>query len=398
MPLLLVVRFLLSLVSLAILGYAGYLLYEWYDGTQYVREVDGVLVRDRENWMLWLGLALLAFSGLGRFLLLPLLAKPDTDPSKAERSAGTMIKSASGADLYVESLGDHDRPTIVLTHGWSLDSTIWFYAKRDLLRDFRVVTWDLPGLGRSRPASSEGIALPVFAQDLRSVIEWTGAPSVVVVGHSIGGMTIQTLARDTPDFFSERIAGAVLLNTTYTNPLKTMILPRLMQAIRWPLLEPIMRIMIVLQPLVWLGAWQSYLSGTAHLGNRLGFGRFVTRSQLDHVTLLSTRNPPGNIMRGNLAMFRWDATGAVAKVPTPLLVVGGEVDIVTKPEAGATIAQTAPNGRYLPIGGVNHMGFHELSPTYDAEIASFAGTCLLAAASGVPAGQGSPPAGGERLV
>ena len=211
MPLLVIARFLLSLVSLAILAYAGYLLYEWYDGTQYVREADGVLVRDRENWMLWLGLALLAFSGLGRFLLLPLLAKPDTDPSRAERSAGTMIKSASGADLYVESLGDHDRPTIVLTHGWSLDSTIWFYAKRDLLRDFRVVTWDLPGLGRSRPASSEGIALPVFAQDLRSVIEWTGAPSVVVVGHSIGGMTIQTLARDMPDFYSERIAGAVLL-------------------------------------------------------------------------------------------------------------------------------------------------------------------------------------------
>jgi hypothetical protein len=61
LPLLIVVRFLLSLVSLAILLAAGYLLVEWYDGTIYVRETDGSLIRHREQWMLWLGVAALAF-------------------------------------------------------------------------------------------------------------------------------------------------------------------------------------------------------------------------------------------------------------------------------------------------------------------------------------------------
>jgi pimeloyl-ACP methyl ester carboxylesterase len=376
LPLLIVVRFLLSLVSLAILLAAGYLLVEWYDGTIYVRETDGSLIRHREQWMLWLGVAALAFSALGRFVMVPLLARPDTDPSRPERGAGSMIKSATGAELYVESVGPPGLPTIVLTHGWSLDSTIWFYARRDLLREFRVVSWDLPGLGKSREAAPSGIDLAEFARDLRSVVEWTEAPEVVLVGHSIGGMTIQTLARDMPDFFNQRVAGAVLLNTTYTNPLKTMIVSGLAQAIRWPLLEPIMRLMIVLQPLVWLGAWQSYFSGSAHLANRLGFGKFVTRSQLEHATLLSTRNAPGNVMRGNLAMFRWDATGAVAKVARPLLVIGGEVDIVTLPAAGAGIAASAPRAEYRPVEGVNHLGFLEQSSVYDAEIARFARACL----------------------
>ncbi len=53
----------------------------------------------------------------------------------------------------------------------------------------------------------------------------------MLVGHSIGGMTIQTLARDHPELFGREVVGVVLLNTTYTNPLKTMILPRLMQAL-----------------------------------------------------------------------------------------------------------------------------------------------------------------------
>lgn len=376
MPLMIIVRFLLSLVSLAILAGSVYLLAEWYDGTIYMLENDGEMVRHRELWMLLVGAALLAFSLVGRFVMVPMLAKGDTDPTKPERGDGVTISSPTGAGLYVESVGAPNLPTIVLTHGWAMDSTIWYYAKRDLLADFRVVRWDLPGLGRSKAGSGDSIDLAAFAKDLAAVVEWTGTQQVVLVGHSIGGMTIQTLARDMPEFFDTRIAGAVLLNTTYTNPLKTMILSRLAQAIRWPLLEPVMRLLIVLQPLVWLGAWQSYFSGSAHLSNRLGFGKYVTRSQLEHTTLLSTRNPPGIIMRGNLAMFRWDATGALAKVSPPVLVVGGEVDIVTKPDAGVAIATTAPHARYLAVEGVNHMGFLELSAKYDREIAQFAKLCL----------------------
>ena len=378
MPLILVLRFVFGFISLALLGAAGYFLWEWYDG-DLIHQLDGDVVRVRTEWLLYAGAAVLAFSFLGRPIVTPFLAKADTDPTSAVRGRGTMTPGVNGTRLYIEELGSPNAPPIILIHGWAMDSTIWFYAKRELAKNFRVICWDLPGMGKSKVASGSDISLEAFANNLRMVIGMTGDAKVLLVGHSIGGMTIQTLARDHAAFFNDRVVGTVLVNTTYTNPLKTMVLSGLAQAIRWPLLEPIMRLGILLQPLVWLSAWQSYLTGSAHLANWLGIGRFVTRSQLEHTTLLSTRNPPGNINRGNLAMFRWDATGAMAETTPPLLVLSGTVDIVTKPEAGNEISVSNPSGAYSAIEGANHMGFLEQPYIYNAEIAAFAVRSFAAA-------------------
>ena len=372
MPLLSILRLIFTILSLLILGAAIYMLWEWYDG-DLIRQADGDLVRVRQDWLLWTALAVLAFSFLGKFLLAPLLARPDHgDPSKPERRDGTTITGGSGASLYVEQSGPANAPVLVLTHGWAMDSTIWYYTRRALEQHFRIIVWDLAGLGKSKPARADAIGLTENALDLTSVIELAGGKRVILVGHSIGGMTIQTLARDNPEFFRSRVSGAVLVDTTYTNPLKTMILSGLAQAIRWPIIEPVMRLVILLQPLAWLSAWQSYLSGMSHLANQFGFGKYVTRSQLEHTTLLATRNPPGNISRGNLAMIRWDATGALAKSGVPVLLIAGDMDIVTKPEASAQIAAMTPGARVETVEGVNHMGFLEKSSDYVALITRFA--------------------------
>lgn len=371
MPLLFFAGLGFGLFSWAVLGAGGYLAWSWFEG-DIVRNADGTLLRVREDWRLWTALALLGWSFLGRFLIPLVLARPDTDPTRAERGAGETIVGADGASLYVEAHGDPASPPLILIHGWGMDSTIWFYAKRHLARRFRVIVWDLPGLGRSTVASQEAVDLSSFAANLKSVMALAGGRPVVLVGHSIGGMTIQTLARDDPDFFNRQVAGSVLLNTTFTNPLETMILSGLVKALRWPVLEPVMRLAIWLQPLAWLAAWQSYFSGSAHMANRLGFGRFVTRSQLEHTTLLATRNPPGILARGNLAMFRWDATQALPDIRTPVLVIGGDKDIVTKLEASHAIATAIPRGRLEVVEGVNHMGFLEQAEIYDEAIAAFA--------------------------
>jgi pimeloyl-ACP methyl ester carboxylesterase len=169
------------------------------------------------------------------------------------------------------------------------------------------------------------------------------------------------------------------LDTTYTNPLKTMIFSGLLRALQRPVLEPLMRVMIVLQPLVWLSSWQSYLSGSAHLAHRLGFGKFVTRSQLEHSTLLATRNSPAVQMKGNIAMFHWDATGALSGLGIPALVIGGDKDIVTKLEASRTIADESKRCRLEVVEGVNHMGPMERADVYNGLIADFASSAQPAA-------------------
>ena len=367
MPIISLIRLLLGLLSLAILGAAGYFLFTWWQG-EFVADADAVTRRIREDWRLWTGLGLLAWSFLGRWIVTPLLARRDTDRTRPERSNGQIAAGHAGSRLYVERHGPANAPVIVLTHGWGLDSTIWSYARRDLSQ-FRLLSWDLPGLGRSELQGE--LSLETLAANLKAVVALAGERPVVLVGHSIGGMTIQTLARDHPELFGREIRGVVLLNTTYTNPLRTMILSPLMLALRKPLIEPVLTLARWLQPLAWVGAWQGYLSGSAHVANRIGFGRFVTHSQLEHTTLLATRNPPGVLARGNLAMFRWDAEAALPALTVPTLVLGGDMDIVTKLEASRHIAGAAPGARLETIEGVNHMGFLERADVYNAAIAEF---------------------------
>jgi pimeloyl-ACP methyl ester carboxylesterase len=370
MPLLSFVRFFAIILSLAILGAASYLLWSWYQG-DLVRDTAGVLHRERDDWRLWTGLALLAWSFLGRWIVPLLVARPDRRRSLPKRGDGQTIVSPTGSSLYVETCGPAGAPPIIFTHGWGMDSTFWHYAKQDLGDRYRLVLWDLPGLGRSKAGGKPAISLEAFASDLAALIDVSGRQPAILVGHSIGGMTIQTLIRDNPEIQS-RLAGLVLLNTTHTNPLKTMVLSGLMQALQRPVLEPAMKMIVAFQPLVWLSKWQSYLSGSSHLAHRFGFGKSVTRSQLEHTTLLSTRNPPAIQARGDLAMFHWDATAAVGRLRIPVLVIGGDKDIVTKLEASRAIAGETDMARLEVVEGVNHMGPMERADLYNRLIADFA--------------------------
>ncbi|ESQ79381.1 alpha/beta fold hydrolase [Asticcacaulis sp. YBE204] len=375
MPLVLLTRFLTSLFSWLLLAALIYLGWSWYEG-EWLRMVDGDLIRVREDWRLWTALGLLAWSAFGGMILKPFLSRPDRRHLNTDRSNGAQMEGINGASLYVETHGPKAAPVLILTHGWGLDSTIWGYAKEDLSADYRVVVWDLPGMGLSKPGD-DGVNLAAFAVNLKHLIEQMSYEKVVLVSHSIGGMTTQTLARDYPAFYEARVAGVVLLNTSYTNPLKTMILPKLMLALQKPLIEPMMVLTRWLTPLAWLSGWQSYFNGMSHLTNRIGFGSSVTHCQLEHTALLSTRNSPGAQALGNLSMFHWDASQALVDTSVPVLAIGGRVDLVTKVEASETIASMAPHGSLLKVEDANHMGFLERFEDYNAAISAFAETSIV---------------------
>jgi len=365
-----ITRLFTTLLSLLILAAAAYFLWSWYAG-DVTRDAAGDLQRIREPWRLWTGLGLLAWSLLGRFVMLLLLARPDERPSRPERRDGRVLASPGGSRIYVETHGPGGAAPIIFTHGWGMDSTYWSYAREELSDRFRLWLWDLPGLGKSKPASADAIRLEAFAADLAGLVDACGGQQPVLVGHSIGGMIIQTLLRDRPEL-QDRLAGVVLLNTTYTNPVETMVFSRPLKALQRPVLEPASKLTIPLQPLAWLLKWQSYLSGSSHLAHRGGFGRYVTRSQLEHVTLLATRNPPAALARGDLAMFHWDATGVLGRVRRPVLVIGADADIVTKLEASQVLAQDSDRAELRVVEGANHMGPLERADLYNRMIADFA--------------------------
>jgi hypothetical protein len=108
---------ILALLSLIVLVAAGYFLWTWWDVQDFAR--DGLTnAGARENWRLYLGAALLAWSFLGAAPVRLLLGRSGGEGRRLQRGEGTHVDTPDGSRIYVESHGPDDAPALVFTHGW----------------------------------------------------------------------------------------------------------------------------------------------------------------------------------------------------------------------------------------------------------------------------------------
>jgi pimeloyl-ACP methyl ester carboxylesterase len=130
------------------------------------------------------------------------------------------VHTSDGVDLRVRVSGPDDAPvSVVLVHGWTLDQHAWRYQVRGLRATLgpqvRVVRFDLRGHGRSGPAPSGTTRISTLARDLGDVVDAVApAGPLVLVGHSMGGMTLMALAELRPELFADRVRGVVLISTS----------------------------------------------------------------------------------------------------------------------------------------------------------------------------------------
>jgi hypothetical protein len=231
-----------------------------------VRVVHWQFGLNRETAYLLGGLGLLAWSIGGGRVASPWLWRRSGGKSEPqeERSHKTeQLHRPDGSSLRVASYGPAGADPIVFTHGWGLDGNEWFYAKREL-GAYRVITWDLPGLGESTRPADRDWSLEKLARDLDAVIGFAGGQSVTLVGHSIGTMIILTYCKLFPEALGRRVEKIVLAHGTYTNPVKTTSRAGLYSALQKPVLEPLCHLMIWLSPVVRVLNWMSYINGSAH--------------------------------------------------------------------------------------------------------------------------------------
>lgn len=358
---------LFALLSLAVLGIAVWLAWDWW-----ARERGAELLRleDPSETGLYWAIGLLALSLVGRPFLLMALGRSERMAPTARRS-GTAEAGADGSRLRLEFEGREQGPILLLTHGWGMSSRIWADTRVALSKRFGVVVWDLPGAGLSSHPT-QGWSIEGFADDLKALIDRLPQDRpVVLIGHSIGGMTVQTFCARHPAMLNTRVSAVVLENTTHQNPLYTMILSGLVTTLQ-PLIVVMMRLDIILSPLLWLMNWQSYLSGATHLAMRIaGFGARPTRDQLDLASRLPTMTSPAVQARGNLAMIRWSVTDRLSGVDVPAIVFVGGRDLVTKDHAGEFIASALPRATLVRMADAGHMGPVEKYREYAEVITAF---------------------------
>jgi pimeloyl-ACP methyl ester carboxylesterase len=108
-----------------------------------------------------------------------------------------LCTSAATLDgMHIHSAVSGDGPkTVILVHGWTCDSTSWSEQVPALEKNYRVVTLDLPGHGKSDPPKDAKYSMELFARAIESVRAETKADRVVLVGHSMGTPVIVEYAR-----------------------------------------------------------------------------------------------------------------------------------------------------------------------------------------------------------
>lgn len=100
-------------------------------------------------------------------------------------TAGTVHRDRVTLHYRVAGAGE---PTLMLIHGWSCNQTFWAPQIAAFAGQFRVVTLDLAGHGRSAAATDQRPwSMADLAGDVEAVADAIGAESVMLVGHSMGG-------------------------------------------------------------------------------------------------------------------------------------------------------------------------------------------------------------------
>ncbi|UGQ14581.1 alpha/beta hydrolase [Yinghuangia sp. ASG 101] len=132
------------------------------------------------------------------------------------RGEAHIVTAADGIELFAEIDGDPHAPlTVVLCHGYTLNMDCWHFQRAALRDGYRLVLFDQRSHGRSGRGAPETSTIDQLGDDLYEVLDEL-APNgpIVLVGHSMGGMTIMALADRHPELFGKRVVGVGLLNTS----------------------------------------------------------------------------------------------------------------------------------------------------------------------------------------
>ncbi|MEU8752447.1 alpha/beta fold hydrolase [Streptomyces chartreusis] len=110
--------------------------------------------------------------------------------------------------------------TVVFSHGYCLNQDSWHFQRAALRGVVRTVHWDQRSHGRSGRGvaqTQEGrhVDIEQLGRDLKAVID-AAAPEgpLVLVGHSMGGMTVMALADEFPDLIRDRVVATALVGTS----------------------------------------------------------------------------------------------------------------------------------------------------------------------------------------
>jgi pimeloyl-ACP methyl ester carboxylesterase len=285
------------------------------------------------------------------------------DASRLHWTPTRRVPSDDGTEIAVEILGDnHPGPTVVFIHGWTFSSRSWHY-QRMLAERWRLVLMDHRDHGESGTGPREHRTVDQIGRDLYAVLDATArGRDVVLVGHSMGGMTIMSLAAQHPEVFDgsaatggPRVVAVALVDTSaqreeeHTFGLHSALAKAF--AKRWQSALALM----VSDPERAERARRSGSAVSVAISRFLNLGRKPDKRLARFVEAMSAATKAQVVGDFWTTLDGHDKRHALATLATvPTLVIVGDRDRLTPPHQARAIAAAVPGSRLLELRGAGH--------------------------------------------
>jgi len=304
----------------------------------------------------------------------------DRTPFGSLHSQPIVVVADDGVDLHVEidefSGGGRRRATkapeltVVFAHGYSLNLDSWHFQRAGYRGQVRTVYYDQRSHGRSGRSPQGHATMEQLGRDLKTVID-TVVPEgpMVLVGHSMGGMTIMALAEEHPELFGDRIVGVGLISTTAggLEPHR-IIAPILPSNLGGVLAERLIAV---------LARGHRQVDGFRRLGrsvamvatDELAFGDDVPASYVEFVDEMLSATPfevVAEFFPGFGSLDKFASVEVLAKVPTA--VICGTVDKLTSIGHSRKLHSRIGGSTLLECHGAGHMVILERHDEVNGEL------------------------------
>jgi pimeloyl-ACP methyl ester carboxylesterase len=299
---------------------------------------------------------------------------PGVEVYGSVRGRPRTVRADDGTELYVEvdepdpvddaaSADDVEQerravvPTIVLSHGFCLTQDIWHYQRLWLRGRYRLVLWDQRGHGRSGQGPAGSYTVDQLGRDLRAVIDAVAPEGpLVLVGHSMGGMTVMALAAQYPDLVRERAVGVALVATSSGG----------LAEVGWGLMPALARAAHRLAPgtVAGLARTPRLVARTRRVGRdleellvkRYSYASPVPADLVRFTARMITETPLP-VVAGFLPTFDLhDKSEALALLDgLEALVLSGEDDLLTPPDHSQSIVRRLPGAEHVLVPDAGHL-------------------------------------------
>jgi pimeloyl-ACP methyl ester carboxylesterase len=232
------------------------------------------------------------------------------------------------------------RETVLFIHGAGGGQYTWSFQKGFFEKEFNPIIIELPGHGESEGEGEEKII--GYAEHVEAFLKALGLQKAFLIGHSMGGAIVQTLALSHP----EMMKGIVLVGTGA----RLKVLPMILNGIKDDFEETVRRI-----------SQFTYSRGVSPM--------FIERGIADML-----RCRPDVLYGDFLACDRFDLMNEIEKIVLPALILCGEDDQLTPVKYSQFLHSRIKDSKIEMLPDAGHMVMMESPQAFNEKVREFIAT------------------------